>query len=309
MTPPLYADADGPADGRALWLNTQDGLRLRAAVWNADAPSGTVFLLPGRSEYVEKYGRAAGALAMAGYSTLTVDWRGQGLSDRSCADPMLGHVGDFGEYQTDLDAMLACAVRENLPRPWYLLAHSMGGCIGLRALLRGLPFNAVAFSAPMWGIMMSDALRPVATLLASASRWLGLDQRYVPGTTQHSYLLTTPFTGNVLTTDPQMWEYMRQHCANHVDLRMGGPSLGWLHAALTECQTLTRLPAPVCPAICALGSLEKIVDTRPILAMMARWHGARLDLYDGAEHEVLMEKPAHRDAFVHSAVTLFAAHK
>jgi lysophospholipase len=134
-------------------------------------------MLPGRSEYVEKYGRTARDLASAGYATLTVDWRGQGLSDRRCADPMLGHVDDFGEYQTDLDALIACAAAENLPRPWYLLPHSMGGCIALRALSRGLPFNAVAFSAPMWGIMMSQALRPVATLLSSASRWIGLQQR------------------------------------------------------------------------------------------------------------------------------------
>jgi lysophospholipase len=308
VTAPLYAEADGPADGRAFWLTTQDGLRLRAAIWNAAAPAGTVFLLPGRSEYVEKYGRAARDLAKAGYATLTVDWRGQGLSDRTCADPLLGHIDDFAEYQTDLDALLAFATRENLPRPWYLLPHSMGGCIALRALSRGLPFNAVAFSAPMWGILMSSALRPVATLLARASRWTGLHQRYVPGTNDQSYLLSTPFAGNTLTTDPVMWDYMYQHCFTHADLRMGGPSLGWLHAALTECRALTRLPAPPYPALCALGSLEKIVDPRPIHALMARWPNARLNLYDGAEHEVLMERPTHRNAFLNGAVTLFRDH-
>ena len=309
MTAPFYAGAaDGPADGRALWLPTQDGIRIRAAIWNAPAALGTVFVLPGRSEYVEKYGRTARVLVAAGYATLTVDWRGQGLADRTYPDAMLGHVGDFAEYQTDLDAVLACAAAENLPKPYYLLPHSMGGCIGLRALHRGLPFNAVAFSAPMWGIMMADALRPVASLLANASRWLGFQHRYIPGTTDQSYMLTTKFADNTLTTDPEMWEYMRQHCAHHADLRLGGPSLGWLRAALAECRTLGHLPAPAFPAICALGTLETIVDTRPVHALMARWPQSRLDLYSGAKHEVLMEKPDLRQAFLHSATTLFTAH-
>ena len=309
MTAPFYAEvADGPVDGRALWLTTRDGVRIRAGIWNATAARGTVVLLPGRSEYVEKYGRTARDLATAGYATLTVDWRGQGLADRSFADPLLGHVGDFAEYQTDLDALMAFAIAENLPRPYFLMPHSMGGTIGLRGLSRGLPFNAVAFSAPMWGIMMAPYLRPVANVLSSAARLLGLQRLYVPGTNGESYVLATPFTGNTLTTDPDMWDYMRRHCASHAGLRMGGPSLGWLHAALAECAALTQLPAPAYPAICALGTREKIVDTIPVHAMMSRWPGARLDLYDGAEHEVLMEKPSIRDAFLRSAVALFAAH-
>ena len=160
MSAPLYADvADGPADGRAVWLTARDGVRIRAALWNAGGPKGTVFLLPGRTEYVEKYGRSARDLAAAGYATLSLDWRGQGLSDRALPDRMVGHVTDFAEYQADLDALLAFADTQTLPRPYYLLPHSMGGCIGLRALMRGLPFQAAAFSAPMWGILMADYLR------------------------------------------------------------------------------------------------------------------------------------------------------
>ena len=42
----------------------EDAERLQA-VWNAQAPNGTVVLLPGRTEYIEKYGRAAADLAQA----------------------------------------------------------------------------------------------------------------------------------------------------------------------------------------------------------------------------------------------------
>ena len=307
---PLFTEvADGPADGRAVWLVTADSVRIRAALWNARGDRGSVFLLPGRTEYVEKYGRSAAGLAAAGYATVSIDWRGQGLAARPFADPMVGHVGDFGEFQTDLAALLDFARAEGLPEPWYMLAHSMGGCIGLRALMTGLPFRAAAFSAPMWGILMADWLRPVATVLSTASRWFSFDHRYAPGTNGTTYVTQVPFVGNTLTTDAEMWDYMRQQAIAHPDLSLGGPSLGWLKAALEECSALAALPSPEYPVVCALGSQERIVDVRPVQARMSRWPGGRLDLYAGAEHEVLMERPAIRDAFLQRAVALFDAHR
>lgn len=310
MNAPLYNDlANGPADGSAVWLTAADGVRIRVAVWNSAAPRGTVLLLPGRSEYVEKYGRTAAMLAAADYATLSVDWRGQGLADRALPDRMVGHVGDFAEYQADMDAVLTFATLSGLPQPYYLMAHSMGGCIGLRSLMRGIPVRAAAFSAPMWGILMADWLRPVATVLSTASRWFFFDHRYAPGTNGSTYVLQVPFVGNMLTTDAEMWDYMRAQALAQPDLSLGGPSYGWLKAALDECADLAQQACPPCPTICALGNQERIVDVRPIHARMPNWPNGRLDMYAGSEHEVLMERPATREAFIASAVALFEANR
>ena len=310
MSAPFFAEvANGPQDGAAFWLTTVDGVRIRAALWNGGAKRGTVVLLPGRTEYVEKYGRCAGVLATAGYATLSVDWRGQGLADRVCKDRMVGHVGDFAEYQADMAALLDFAAARGLPQPFYLMAHSMGGCIGLRSLMAGLPFRAAVFSAPMWGILMADWMQPVAKVLATSSRWLALDHRYAPGTGPITYVTSAPFDGNTLTTDAEMWDYMRQQAISHPELSLGGPSLGWLKAAMAECGALAALASPDYPVVCGLGSQERVVDIRPIHDRMGRWPGGRLDLYAGAEHEVLMERPATREAFLARAVELFAAHR
>ena len=310
MSAPFFAEvANGPQDGAAFWLTTVDGVRIRAALWNGGAKRGTVFLLPGRTEYVEKYGRCAGVLATAGYATLSVDWRGQGLADRVCKDRMVGHVGDFAEYQADMAALLDFAAARGLPQPFYLMAHSRGGCIGLRSLMAGLPFRAAVFSAPMWGILMADWMQPVAKVLATSSRWLALDHRYAPGTGPITYVTSAPFDGNTLTTDAEMWDYMRQQAISHPELSLGGPSLGWLKAAMAECGALAALASPDYPVVCGLGSQERVVDIRPIHDRMGRWPGGRLDLYAGAEHEVLMERPATREAFLARAVELFAAHR
>ena len=307
---PLYCDADdAPAGGRADWLTTVDSVRIRVAVWNTTAVQGTVVLLPGRTEYIEKYGRAATDLAARGYCTVTLDWRGQGLADRALADRMTGHVADFGNYQADLDAAMGWARSCGLPEPFYLIAHSMGGCIGLRALIRGLPVKAAAFSAPMWGILMAAWMRPVATAIASASRWFNFDGRYAPGTGPSTYVVDSPFQGNTLTTDAEMWDYMRRQALAHPEVSLGGPSLGWLNCALAECHTLSLLPSPDVPALCALGTAEKIVDVAPVHARMGRWPRGRLEMFAGAEHEVMMERPALRGRFFDEAAALFGQHR
>ena len=307
---PLYHDvADAPADGRAFWLKAADGVRIRVGLWRHDGARGTVFLLPGRTEYVEKYGRAAEDLRARGFAMLTVDWRGQGLADRPLDDQMSGHVSDFAEYQLDMDAMLVFARAQRLPEPYYMIAHSMGGCIGLRSLTRGLPFKAAAFTAPMWGILIAAWMRPLAIALTTASRWLNFDNRYAPGTGAKTYVLEAPFTGNSLTTDAEMWDYMRQQALAHPDLTLGGPSLGWLKAALTECHALTQLPSPELPALVALGTQERIVDVGPIHARMTLWRRGTLDIYQNCEHEVLMERATARNNFFDSATQLFSKNR
>lgn len=306
---PFFASAaEGPPLGRAEWLRTTDGLRIRIGIWPAPAAArGTVFLLPGRTEYIEKYGLTAGNLAGEGFGMVTIDWRGQGLSDRALADPMAGHVGNFAEFQRDLAAMLDFARKEALPEPWFMIAHSMGGCIGLRSLMDAHPFKAAAFSAPMWGILIAAWMRPLALALSTASRWLHFEGAYAPGTRPTTYVLDQGFVGNTLTSDPEMWDYMRRQAQAHPELTLGGPSLGWLKAALAECSALAALPSPDLPVVTALGGSEKIVDVGPIHARMARWPKGRLSLYPGAEHEVLMERPAIRARFTQEAAALFAA--
>lgn len=307
---PFFAEvADGPADGCAHWVQASDGRRIRLGLWNKDAAQGTVLLLPGRTEYIEKYGRAASDLATRGYATLAIDWRGQGLADRALDDRMSGHVADFAEYQLDLDAMIAFAQAQSLPQPFYLIAHSMGGCIGLRGLMRGIPVQAAAFSAPMWGILMASWMRPMASVIATASRMFNLDARYAPGTGAKTYVLEAAFSGNSLTSEPEMWEYMRAQAQAHPELTLGGPSLGWVRAALSECHALGLMHAPSSPAVCALGTAEKIVDLAPIHSRMAGWATGQLDLYQGSEHEVMMERPAIRARFFDQAAALFSTHR
>lgn len=290
---PLFEEiAQGPANGRAFWRETSDRVRIRLGYWPAvqDArTAGTVLLFPGRTEYIEKYGLIAAELAERGFGTLCIDWRGQGLSDRVDQDRLLGHVGRFSEYQLDVAAMMALAEDLDLPRPYLLLGHSMGGCIGLRALHDGLEVQGACFSAPMWGISISTVLRPIAWGVSWALHHTPWKLMLTPGTARKTYVDIQPFDDNMLTTDPEMYALMQLQASAHPELTLGGPTAGWLYAALRETTDLMRLPTPNTQTVTFLGTQERIVEPEPIHELMARWPNGRLKVMQGCEHEVLME--------------------
>ncbi|TYB82935.1 alpha/beta hydrolase [Maritimibacter fusiformis] len=307
---PLHDDiARGPRGGRAWWLNTPDGVRIRAAIWQPEGtPTGTVMLFPGRSEYIEKYGPAAADLTARGFAVVTVDWRGQGLADRATPDPLLGHVGHFDEYQRDIDAVNALIRAEALPGPFFLIGHSMGGCIGLRALHNGLPIRAAAFSAPMWGLQLPTHKRPLAWVSSFGGTLIGLGERLVPTGERECYAAIAPYDDNMLTTDPEMFAFLQGQLRARPALALGGPTLSWLRAALLETTRLTRMAPPPTPAVTFLGSRERIVAPDRVHRIMGGWTGGALELVEGAEHEIVMERPETRTRFFDRAAALFGAH-
>jgi lysophospholipase len=310
-TAPYFADiCDGPDTGAAYWLRTADGLRIRAGVWPLSqglSAKGTVFILPGRTECVEKYGRAAQDLAMRGYASLAIDWRGQGIADRLLSNRAIGHVENFDDYQVDLAAVLNMARDLELPKPWFMIAHSMGGAIGLRALLEGAPFDAASFSAPMWGIGLTPTQKIMLKVLAPILGLFKLDRAHAPGTSSDTYMVMQDFKGNTLTSDPDMYAYMRAQLIAQPELALGGPSTHWVRASMDENAHIDTLPSPEVPTLCFLGTDESIVNTQAICSRMARWPQGELIKVPAARHEIPMEQPHTRKLFFDRSCALFDA--
>ncbi len=300
---PLMA-CGAPPRGRAFWLHSDDGVRLRLGYWPGSA--GHVLILPGRTEWIEKYGLVVAELARAGWGALVLDWRGQGLSDRQAADPLLGHVRDFAEYQLDMAAAMEAAQALGVtPRAMPILAHSMGGCILLRALVDGWRPPSVAMCAPMLGLPQNAALRAGVAAMARLSRPLGRDLAYVPGTGPDFGLRSTPFDLNELTRDGAQFARMQAQLVAEPALALGGPSLRWAGSALAEMAALARRPSPDVPALIARAGNERIVSNEAIRARGAAWPGAEVVEYPGAEHELLMERPAVRGDLLARVLALF----
>ncbi|MCP5089174.1 MAG: alpha/beta hydrolase [Rhodobacteraceae bacterium] len=288
---PLFSDISGlPEGGRAFWRVCPDGVRVRVAVWN-DGGNETVLICSGRTEYIEKYGPVVREFLNRGYAVAVVDWRGQGISDRHPKRPQMGHVGQFSDYQQDLAEMIATATECGLPAPTVMVAHSMGGAIGLRALLNGLAVRKAIFSAPMWGIYVQPHLRVLARVVSRTGPKLGFGNRYIPSGDEQNYPEKQPFTGNTLTNDNETYKWIQGQLARHPELGLGSPSCHWYSLAVKECAEIRALSPSPHDCICFLGTEEAIVSTKAVEDVMGRWPNGRLVTIENSQHEVFMEEP------------------
>lgn len=296
VRPPFHADiAEAPADAAPAWLTAPDGIRLRAVTWRSGR-RGTAVIFPGRTEFAEKYGRVASRLAALDLSVAVVDWRGQGLSDRYPAAPMRGHVNDFRDYQRDVEALLDHLDAEDLPHPRYLVAHSMGGCIGLRTLLERHAFAAAVFSAPMWHLQMRAATRELTARFTQLAGLMGFGARLMPGTRAEPTALAVRFEGNALTSDADTFAWCVRQISTHPELALGGPTMQWTRAALEEMARLYIAPVPNLPVLTMLGTAETVVSATVVRRQTEEMPRGELLLLPDARHEIFMERPDVLDA-------------
>ena len=272
---------------------------MRAARFDADHPRAVCLLLNGQTEFIEKYFEVIDELRGRNFSVVTFDWRGQGGSDRLLPDPRKAHVADFAAYDQDLDAVIRAAVQPmNLPS--IAMAHSMGGNILLRRMhdVQG-EFAAAILCAPMLGINPRGAPWWVVEKIAHHLSRRAPSTEYVWGMASRDQL-TLPFDRQIVTSDPARYARTQALLAATPDLRLNGPTWGWLEAAIRAI-ALTRsagyAEAIATPSLFFGAGHDRICETPAIAAFVARMPQALFVEIADAEHEILMERDAVRARF------------
>ena len=279
-----------PKAAKTSYKLTTDGIRIRTSFWAANDPVGTVFVFPGRADYIEKYGGLASFCLSNNLNVIAIDWRGQGLSDRLLDDKNIGHIEDFKNYQNDVEVIIKEAEKANLVKPWIIFAHSMGGLIGLRTL-QDLPvFEKVVFTSPMWGIQMPPILKSGASIIMSLISLIGKMETYAPTTSPETRILNEEYEFNKLTSDIQNFKLLRQQLIQYPGLQIGGPSTAWVSAALDEIENQIGNEPPVTPALCFLGDREEIIDYFAVREFCRKWDSCDLISIPKAKHDLLMER-------------------
>jgi lysophospholipase len=276
------------------------GARLRHACWNVPGtPRGTVVLLTGRGEFIEKYAtEVVGELLGRGYCVYALDWRGQGLSDRALADRGKGHIDNFSTYMADLQLFLDKVVASAAPRPILTLCHSMGAHIMMRLLAENGsgPLSAGMLCSPMTALKREAMLRSVLMLMPEVP---AIDERYLFGTGPF-VRLAHEFNANFVTHDERRYRFTEQWFTADPRLALGGPTLGWGRQAV---RSMTASVAPgyleriELPLVLISAGEDPLIDSRTHDAVAARLsHGEHVTIA-GAKHEVMMETDALRALF------------
>ncbi len=288
-----------PEGARLHEIITDDGVQLRAARWRGrGAERGTVALLQGRCEFIEKHFEVIEELRSRGFAVATLDWRGQGGSKRQLSPRLKGHVDSFEHYQRDLNAFVQ-TVLPLCPPPYYALTHSMGGLVLLQSLLRTpLPFTRMVLETPLLGLSVIPFQKLTRPLIALLARH-GLAHALPPGATLRP-VTEIPFSRNFSTADPERYARISEVVRMHPDLGLGPPTLGWVDAAftaMTEVGRVENMARIRTPLRLIAGGNDRLVSNPAISRFATYCPTADLVVIHGARHEILTERNDLRARF------------
>jgi lysophospholipase len=297
----LFSTADNPAPAGAeiLQIKAEDGVRLRVVRWaEPSASRGTVALLPGYGEFIEKYFELIGDLRSRRFDVVAMDWRGHGLSDRPLSDVRKGHVDDFSFYQYDLEALQNQVLAPLCRKPWFALGHSMGGANLLAYAHAGnSPFARIVLSAPMIDIAGLDIRG--ARALVEALDFVGLGGFTVPGGSKLPGPLRR-FETNIATSDSRRYARTAEVVRIKPSLALGDPTIGWIHAAARLTRAFRDIDYPrriAAPVLVIAAGNDRRIPLAATELFASRLKAGALVTIPHARHEILMEHDRYRNQF------------
>ncbi len=302
-----FIEIDGnpsPRDASAVTFQAPDGAKLRAALFPAPTPRGTVIVAPGWAEFIEKYFEVADDLRDRGFNVAIMDWRGQGLSDRPS-----DWTGYFDTLAQDLKAFREGPVAARFGGPYLLLTHSMGGLPALLLLASGdQGFDRAVLTAPLTRLFRG-ASHTVYSAVAATACMAGAGNREVMRGNDPS----RKFEGNIFTQDPARHERFRVLQETEPAAALDAPTYGWVREVLRASKRIHRpgfFDGLKTPIRMISASKEQVIDGADHAAIAAM--SANIDhvSIDGALHEIMMERDEYRapfwthvDAFFEPALT------
>ncbi|WP_377296658.1 alpha/beta fold hydrolase [Rhizobium sp. SGZ-381] len=284
-----------PDNHVAGYFEGHRGTRLRYSLFRSHlSPArGTVVLVQGRNEFIEKYFETIRDLNAKGLWVATYDLRGQGGSDRLLDDPRKGHVRRFADYERDLELFLEKIVLPDARLPFFLVAHSTGALIALSAAPRlQNRIDRMALAAPYVALTGQSLPEPWIRRLSRLLSTLGLG-----ATSLGADRSQRPFEGNPLTSDRQRFLRNAEIIAARPDLTIGAPTARWLHETLktaARVSSQTHLTKITIPTLLLAPMLDGVVPYLAQERLSRNFRAGQLVTITGARHEIFQERDIFR---------------
>jgi lysophospholipase len=291
---------------RFTFLSADGKMHLQGIRFQHPEAKGMIVIVNGSTESWLKYGELFLDLYHHGYSLVSYDHRGQGLSPHLLqSNPQIGHIDVFSLYADDLNALVQHVILPSNHGKLYLLAHSMGGAVSIDYLERfHSPFTAVALSAPLIRINTSPYPESVTRLLITLLNAAGMGAHYAPG--KHDHDPAEPFEGNPITSSRKRWEAGQLVWKNHPDAVLGGPSINWVDQAMARTALFRKNLPKIKERILILQAGKDQFVMCPDQDMASKAiPEATLVRFPDAKHEILMESDPIREKAIQAILNFF----
>lgn len=248
---------------------------------------GTVVLVHGFTENAYKYAELIYSLLHSGFAVLTYDQRGHGRSGRSerISDPSVTHADRFEDYVLDLK-ILTDALLSDMPKPWHLFGHSMGGAVSALFLERYPEvFSAAVLTSPM--IAPNTGVPAAAAGLISGIA-LAFRQNTKKPFFMQSYRGPEDFYTSC-ATDPSRFAWYDAVKYAHKEFHNSVPSYGWIRESIKVTDRILAPGAPEsisCPVLLFSADEDHSVLPEPQKAFIARVPRGKRVFVKGSRHEI-----------------------
>ena len=294
------ADKRKPAELSPALLTTPDDVTLRCAT--AKPPTGargTVVILPGRGDYIERHYETIDGLLTRRFAVVIFDWRGQGLSQRLLANRLKGHVRNFAHYERDLATVMQRLVLAEFPLPHIALAISMGGHVLLKASWRHAWFARAMLISPFIDFPPHPHERWLK-LLVQLGPYLGLSRLFFPGLPKR-LLRASDFEHNALTSGRARFLREVRFLQQYPDVGVAmAPTIGWMHAALKSVRQLRRMAAtgePHWPMLALAAAHDRLVNPQALRRLAQAVGSVEAIFLHQTRHDLTMERDEIRALF------------
>lgn len=262
-------------------------------------PQAQILILTGYGESAEAWFETARDLNRHGYSVWVLERSGQGGSERYVLPRDLGHAPQFRDdirAVKTLSRMMAAAA----PRtPIILLGHAVGGLVAVAAIEQGAPAEGLILSSPTFA-----AGDPVDSTKAALVR-AGLGR--LPAAWNSGWTRDRPDgVAAGLTSDPWRGKVELAWQIANPDLRMGGPSLGWLASIRATSKAIQPgLKDVETPTLLLTGDADPIANAGAQTRVCQTMGHCRRYSLKGGRHALHLEQDAIRGPWL-AAVDSFA---
>lgn len=251
-------------------------------------PQAQILILTGYGESAEAWFETARDLNRRGYSVWVLERAGQGGSERYVLPRDLGHAPQF---QDDIRAVktLGRMMAAGAPdAPIIILGHSVGGLIAVAAVEQGAPAEGLILSAPTFA--GQDLIDSSKAGLVKA----GLGR--LPAAWNSGWTRGGPDgVAAGLTRDPWRGKVQMAWQTANPDLRMGGPSLGWLAGLRSTSKAIQPgLKDVETPTLLLNGAADHNADPAAQAQVCQAMGQCRLYSLKGGRHALHLERDAIR---------------
>jgi lysophospholipase len=219
-------------------------------------------MVGGFGEFIEKQFETVRDLASRGIAVWCLDWRGQGRSMRPRRLPTRPRARKFDQDARDLADFAAAKLTGERPR--LLLAHSMGGAIGLLCLRRHPRlFDAAILSSPMVGLRTGKLPPTLLRVITRPARAAGLGVCFIPGAGKWRPDRIPSPERSPVSTDAERCRIRHAWFSVEPDLRLDEATYGWVDSALALVARIRKpefLAGIRTPVLMASPGREKVVS-------------------------------------------------